>query len=352
MKELYVQLMSNASTAEFPANSANSFKNRLPNPLQFREPGWKVGLASITYPIPPSKPRSHQTHTFQPNDLICRFRWSMKSLDMRGNIIVNRWTIILTGKDIIQPKYPITGGKSLMKYIVNEYETRLRELVSDKGDTLISTNGEKTKFYPVFRWEGDDLILDNSETFLNQSGTRKRPEVLFGTKLVEAMNWIVKDSGDFYYTRGNLRSEADEIPTSVNRDWKNVDQYRTWSELFGYTNEGLHLSSYCSWRFVYLDEAYNHAFGGTVVNTTPHRTPLYVYSNAGRSTVTGNQVTDLLREIPHDPSKMYYEPRHILYLPVRVDVMDIIETQVAENDGTLVHFDSGVTTVTLHFKYE
>ena len=77
-----------------------------------------------------------------------------------------------------------------------------------------------------------------------------------------------------------------------------------------------------------------------------------MYSNAGRSTVTGNQVTDLLREIPHDPSKMYYEPKHILYLPVRVDVMDIIETQVAENDGALVNFASGVTTVTLHFKYE
>ena len=68
------------------------------------------------------------------------------------------------------------------------------------------------------------------------------------------------------------------------------------------------------------------------------------------STCTGNQVTDLLREIPHDPTKMSYEPRHILYLPVRVDVMDIIETQLAENDGKLVDFASGVTTVTLHFK--
>ena len=49
---------------------------------------------------------------------------------------------------------------------------------------------------------------------------------------------------------------------------------------------------------------------------------------------------------------MSYEPRHILYLPVRVDVMDIIETQLAENDGKLVEFASGVTTVTLHFKYD
>jgi len=36
MKEFYVQVMSNASTAEFPSNQANSFKNRLPNPLEMR----------------------------------------------------------------------------------------------------------------------------------------------------------------------------------------------------------------------------------------------------------------------------------------------------------------------------
>ena len=350
MKDFYVQVMSNGSTAEFPANTANSFKNRLPNPLRFMESGWKVGLVNITYPVPPAKPQSHRTHTFQPDDLICRFRWSMKSLDRGGSIVVNRWTFELKGKDIIQPKYPITGGKSLMKYIVNGYETKLREIVSDKGDTLLTS--DFAKFYPVFKWEGDDLILDNSNTFLNQSGTRKRPEVLFGTKLVEAMNWIVKDVGDFYWTRGNLRTEADEVLDSVKRDWSYVEQYRTWSDLFGYSNEGLHLSSYCNWRFVYLDEAYHHAFGGTVASTTPHRSPIYVYSDVGQSMVTGHQVTDLLREIPYDPTKMYYEPRHVLYLPVRVDIMDIIETQLSENDGSLVDFTSGVTTVTLHFKYE
>ena len=48
MKEFYVQVMSNASTAEFPLNQANSFKNRLPNPLELREPGWKVGMSDFT----------------------------------------------------------------------------------------------------------------------------------------------------------------------------------------------------------------------------------------------------------------------------------------------------------------
>ena len=47
-----------------------------------------------------------------------------------------------------------------------------------------------------------------------------------------------------------------------------------------------------------------------------------------------------------------FELKYIKYLPVRSDVIDIIELQVSENDGTLVNFASGVTTVTLHFKHE
>ena len=98
----------------------------------------------------------------------------------------------------------------------------------------------------MFRWEGDDLILDNSRTFLNESGTRKHPEVLFGTKLVEAMDWIGTDGHFFYYTNGNLRNELDSVPDDVKKDWSYVDQYRSWSELWNYSYEGLQLSSYCN----------------------------------------------------------------------------------------------------------
>ena len=350
MKEVYVQLMSNASKTEFPSNAANRFKNRLPYPLQFKEAGWKVGLTSLSYPTPPTRP--HQTHTFEPNDLICRFKWSSKSEDIRGNVKIDDWTFTLTGQNLIEDKSLITGGRALMKYIIHRYMTEVRRVVTDKGDSLVTTNGEPKKFYLVFKWEGDDLIIDNSNTFLDEANGRNRPEVLFGTKLVEAMKWIGKDEHGYYYTNGNLRTEADAMPDDVKRDWTNIDQYRTWTEFWSYSNEGLQLSPYTNWRFVYLDEAYQKAFGGSSSISTPHRSPLYVYSSAGQSMVTGNQVTDLLIEIPHDPTRMTYEPRHVLYVPVRVDVMDIIETEVAENDGTLVEFASGVTTITLHFKYE
>ena len=51
------------------------------------------------------------------------------------------------------------------------------------------------------------LLIDNTETFLNQSGDRKRPKVLLGRKLVETMNWIGQDEYGNYQLSGNLIKE-------------------------------------------------------------------------------------------------------------------------------------------------
>ena len=59
-------------------------------------------------------------------------------------IVVNTYIFTLTGQDIIRAGDLITGGKSLMKYIVNRYETQLRKVVTDKGDTLVKDGGKET----------------------------------------------------------------------------------------------------------------------------------------------------------------------------------------------------------------
>ena len=181
--------------------------------------------------------------------------------------------------------------------------------------------------------------------------------MVFGTKLVEAMKWITHDGKDhsFFKMEGDLMTEADVISKDVKKDWTYVDRYRSWTDIWNYASEGLQPGSYCSWRFINLDESYRKTFGGvneTVLVSAPPRSPMYLYSNVGRSTIMGNRVTDLLREIPHDLTKMSYEPLHIDYKPVRSNLVDIIEAQLAENDGKLVDFVSGVTSVTLHFKDE
>ena len=69
----------------------------------------------------------------------------------------------------------------------------------------------------------------------------------------------------------------------------------------------------------------------------------------------GNQVTDLLREIQYmrrGRGTTYFEPLHVQYLPLRNEVMEVVETQISETEGQLVRFGKGQTIVTLHFKRE
>ena len=111
----------------------------------------------------------------------------------------------------------------------------------------------------------------------------------------------------------------------------------------------LYLSMFVNWVFTDLDRSFDDAFGDHIAYHIPKR-PLSVYSNAGRSVITGDKVTHLLREVPYNLEEIGYEPKHIQYIPLRSDVVDIIEVQVSESDGSLVNFEPGDTVVTLHYK--
>ena len=80
---------------------------------------------------------------------------------------------------------------------------------------------------------------------------------------------------------------------------------------------------------------------------------LHVYSDVAGSSIVGNRVTHLLREIKckrEGRGTIYFEPLRIQYMSLRNEVVEIIQTQVAETNGDLVKFGEGNTIVTLHFK--
>lgn len=55
MMDLYTHLETNACTNEFPHDCNHNFKNCLPHLIYLKEWRWKVGLASISYPVKPQK---------------------------------------------------------------------------------------------------------------------------------------------------------------------------------------------------------------------------------------------------------------------------------------------------------
>ena len=111
--------------------------------------------------------------------------------------------------------------------------------------------------------------------------------------------------------------------------------------------EYVKLSLSCPWRFVNLNATFRPSS-----EFAPTR-PLHVYCNVGTSSMVGGRITDLLREIKYQPQNTtHFEPRHIQYVPVRNEVVEIVETQMAETNGDLVQFGEGRTLLTLHFKRE
>ena len=138
------------------------------------------------------------------------------------------------------------------------------------------------------------------------------------------------------------KKEADSIPTPSDvLDGSNKPAF--WKVDGDYMN----LSMTCNWRFVNLNATFRPSL------EFPSVRPLHVYCDVGTSSMVGGRITDLLREIKYQPKETtHFEPRHIQYVPVRNEVVEIVETQMAEINGDLAQFGEGHTLLTLHFKRE
>ena len=158
------------------------------------------------------------------------------------------------------------------------------------------------------------------------------------------MGWIEEPTSGTFRLGPNLWQEfrSDTIPTPS--DVQDANKQPTFWKVDSWY---LVLSMTCNWRFVNLNEKFRPS-----TEFAPTR-PLHVYCNVGTSSMVGNRVTDLLREIKYHPQNTtHFEPIHIQYLPVRNELVEIIETQMAEINGDLVQFGEGHTILTLHFKRE
>jgi len=338
--DFYVQLMSNASTNEFPDNEANSFKNRLPNPLHLREPGWKVGISDLSFPSAVRKMGLKDSLLFE--------IWWIDMVNADQNIYTQVSSVTREGDLEFTPR----TSTELLNAIRDQYMHRLRS----RTDVDVTMYKKKSKaddptelLYTVMHWaENGECVLDNSRTCISLliCGKRVYPQMSIGIELAKKMKWVkmgTLQNGQPGYVLGpHLRKEFPKEFVAMATDLI-IGQNDGDKLFYKIDPDTLHLSCFINWVFTDLDRSYEEAFGH-------NRRSLFVYSNVGQSMVTGNQVTDLLKQVRYDPEAVDLQPRHILYLPVRMAVLDIVETEVSEEDGQLVDFASGVTTITLHFK--
>ena len=155
------------------------------------------------------------------------------------------------------------------------------------------------------------------------------------------MGWLRKISS---------KNSWDQIPDRKNNsDWNDLNDDQSnpvfWS-VCSILPDYLQLSMSCSCHFTNLNVAFRSVVGELTRS-------LHVDSDVAGSSIVGNRVIDLLREVKYKREgrgTIYFEPLHIQYIPLRNEVIEIIQTQVAETNGDLVELGERNTIVTLHFK--
>ena len=242
MSEFYVQVKSNACTEEFPDNTSNKFKNRLPNVLMFRELGWKVGLSSITLPV--SNKRSAQMTLKNP--FLFRFIWFEGWTEESKHGSEQSVNIYNYGHQSVFPNSRSLAniprsGTELMNEIRNRYlwsigyqaeigdfieyeksretilDTRYR--IKDKNDYVeFKADDDRFEYHsPPLKYivmkpvENGECILDNTRTVTDRYGGTF-PSVRISLELAIKMKWVEWRQFSAYSERDyllgpNLRKE-------------------------------------------------------------------------------------------------------------------------------------------------
>ena len=212
MSDFYIKLPSNGSRKEYPKNKANSFKIRLPEPIRLG-PNWKVSLTSISLPD-----TNGVLPKFTLNDEpLFIARWITSHKHAGGSIQTEK--IKLFTHDDLSVNFGGLDGVGFMKTVVNFFQTQ--RLMNGNANTdvlkgrylVYNTSDLKAKknlSYMNFVWQGDELLIDNSETF------NKSSRIAFGINkhLCHQMKWILKNDDGTYQLGPNLKMEicGDEIP--------------------------------------------------------------------------------------------------------------------------------------------
>ena len=339
----HVTVLSQSDLTEFPKNVANSFKNRLANPLFLTGDGWKVGLASIS--LPDARVSIEPLLQGHRGDHLMALTWYYRSIntEKQGNPLEysteqkkNIWV-----KDVSDDEN-IIDGVSFMKSII--YKADTFRVASYKNGYAIYDDDVHPLFLE-FNWlQNGDLLIDNENT-----AKGRKAGIRFSAELAKKMKWVEWNASTKKWLLGqNLLMEhyqetALQEPSDLNSGTEQSPKPVYW-----YVDDwSLRLSVFCNWRFINLNKAFHNVIG----NST--RT-FHVYSDVCASTLVGNKVKDLLREVRYKREgrgAVYFELLHIQYIPVRNHIIETIEAEVSESEtGYLVNFGKGEGILTLHFK--
>ena len=197
----YATLSSHVQKAEFPDNGPSDLQARLPKDRLWQgDDGWEVGLSGASFPaIPPPPQKVHPENILVHEDydgIGHPDEWNKN-----GYPCTYYYTVVSSGKNsrnlrvvvILSEITPSSTGVEFLKKVIDKMEQKIAESLK-AGDTLYidvmeNSKTTKKKMGVTRRWEGDDLVLDNTHVFI--SGVQWK---YFGFVFELDMGWLTTNS--------------------------------------------------------------------------------------------------------------------------------------------------------------
>ena len=371
-------------TDEFPKNTNNSFKVRLPEPLSLQGEGWYASLMSLTVP---DEGQSNAVIASDPHTKVIRYKHpiSTRKWTDTGDPSTSGYESIYTAlstkmielEEIMNATQIVSTGSQFWKRVMHTLHNKIMtEVMKDQWNASVAERDRKPIVFvnkhgmPQLSWKGESLVIEAiaKKELLNMAQV-SMVEFYINVDIALKFGLLRRKTGKTGYATSDFVLGPNlqySLPTKTYDESTGPvgSRYRTYYNWEGDVYEGvnfigsafsimtadnvkwLRLFPAFEWQLHNLDASFEKIVG------TRKRTVM-VYSDLVESTVVGSGKYPLLREVQllrTGDGESTAEPLHHQWIKLRGQQLDIVEVEIASTAGPLTILPPGKTIVTIGLK--
>ena len=371
-------------TDEFPKNTNNSFKVRLPEPLSLPGEGWYASLMSLTVP---DEGQSNAVIASDPHTKVIRYKHPIStrkwtdtgdpSTSGYESIYTSLSTKMIELEEIMNTTQIVSTGSQFWKRVMQTLHNKIMtEVMKDQWNASVAEADRKPIVFvnkhgmPQLSWKGESLVIEAiaKKNLLNNRQV-SMVEFYINVDIALKFGLLRRKTGKTGYATSDFVLGPNlqySLPTKTYDETTQPvgSRYRTYYNWEGDVYEGvnfigsafsimtadnvkwLRLFPAFEWQLYNLDTSFEKIVG------TRKRTVM-VYSDLVESTVVGSGKYPLLREVQllrTGDGESTAEPLHHQWIKLRGQQLDIVEVEIASTAGPLTILPPGKTIVTIGLK--
>ena len=371
-------------TDEFPKNTNNSFKVRLPEPLSLQGEGWYASLMSLTVP---DEGQSNAVIASDPHTKVIRYKHAISTRkwtdtgdpSTSGYLFIDTElsTKMIELEEIMNATQIVSTGSEFWKRVMQTLHDKIMtEVMKDQWNASVAEPDRKPIVFvnkhgmPQLSWKEESLLIKAipKKDLLNNQQINM-VEFYVNVDIALKFGLLRRKTGKTGYATSDFVLGPNlqySLPTKTYGENTGPvgSRYRTYYNWEGDVYEGVNFSSRAfsimtadnvkwmrlhqafEWRLNNLDASFEKMVG------TRKRTVM-VYSDLVESTIVGSGKFPLLREVQllrTGDGESTAEPLHHQWIKLRGQQLDIVEVEIASTSGPLAILPPGKTIVTIGLK--